>query len=212
MVIGFPVGESAPGDDPDSAGHAYGDRASSHCFVPAGHGVPVVSCDAGWPARPGGALLPYHPIMTSQQILDTVLMGDHPVLTYYPKLGRVRRYVQEHVSEPVALKDAALVACLQPRSFSAYFREKVGIRFAECVARVRVANAAGAHSRGRSFHHGVCACLRLWLSALPRALVQARPRMHPPRLQGLSGRGTNGLPNATRLVTERHGKMPGASG
>ena len=52
--------------------------------------------------------------------------------SFYPRWGRVRRYVAEHPSERITLRDAARVGCLEYNYFSAFFHYKVGITFSEC--------------------------------------------------------------------------------
>ncbi len=58
--------------------------------------------------------------------------------SFYPRLGRVRRYVAEHLSERITLRDAAQVACLEYNYFSSFFHKKVGITFGEWLRVVRV--------------------------------------------------------------------------
>ena len=58
--------------------------------------------------------------------------------SFYPRLGRVRRYVAERLSERITLRDAAQVACLEYNYFSAFFHNKVGITFSEWLRVVRV--------------------------------------------------------------------------
>ncbi len=74
-----------------------------------------------------------------------VVTADRPrvadALTYYRRLAAVVRYVEAHGSEPVSLRDAARVAGLEPKYFSAFFRSKVGTRFSEWIRAVRVERA-----------------------------------------------------------------------
>lgn len=60
---------------------------------------------------------------------------------YYPRLDRVRRYVEEHLDQPITVRDAARVACLEYKYFSVFFRSKARMTFSEWLRRVRVAKA-----------------------------------------------------------------------
>ncbi len=60
---------------------------------------------------------------------------------HYPRLKRLRQYVEESYSEPISLKKAASVAALESSYFSYYFRAKVGITFTEWLRQVRVKKA-----------------------------------------------------------------------
>lgn len=61
---------------------------------------------------------------------------------YYRRLRRVESYVEQNYSHPITLGDAARVACLERKYFSAFFRDKTGIRFRDWLACVRVIRAA----------------------------------------------------------------------
>ncbi len=65
-----------------------------------------------------------------------------PSFSYYPQLHRVRRYVEDHLNEPITLRDAARVACLEYKYFSSFFRNKVNITFAEWLRVKRVMRSA----------------------------------------------------------------------
>ena len=60
---------------------------------------------------------------------------------YYPRLKRLRQYVEQSYSEPISLKNAASVAALESSYFSSYFRAKVGINFTDWLRQVRVKKA-----------------------------------------------------------------------
>ncbi|MCH8135663.1 MAG: helix-turn-helix transcriptional regulator [Proteobacteria bacterium] len=60
---------------------------------------------------------------------------------YYGRLGKVKRFVDEHYADPVSLKKAAEIACLEEKYFSVFFHAKTGVRFVDWIAWVRVAHA-----------------------------------------------------------------------
>jgi len=63
------------------------------------------------------------------------------VFDYYPRLNRLREYVEQSYSEPISLKKAAGIAALERSYFSSYFRTKVGITFTEWLRQVRITKA-----------------------------------------------------------------------
>jgi len=63
-------------------------------------------------------------------------------LLYYPRLTPVLRYVEAHISKPISLDEAAKVAGLESKYFSAFFRSKVGTSFTEWIRLLRVKRAA----------------------------------------------------------------------
>ncbi len=63
------------------------------------------------------------------------------VFDYYPRLNRLRQYVEQSYSEPIPLEKAAGIAALESSYFSTYFRAKVGITFTDWVRQVRVEKA-----------------------------------------------------------------------
>ncbi len=60
---------------------------------------------------------------------------------YYPRLKRLRQYVEQSYSEPIPLEKAAGIAALESSYFSTYFRAKVGITFTEWLRQVRIRKA-----------------------------------------------------------------------
>ncbi len=60
---------------------------------------------------------------------------------YYPRLKRLRQYVERSYSEPIPLEKAAGIAALESSYFSSYFRAKVGITFTEWLRQVRIRKA-----------------------------------------------------------------------
>ena len=67
---------------------------------------------------------------------------NRPAFGYYRRLCRVKSYVEQNYSLPITLGDAASVACLERKYFSAFFRDKTGVCFRDWLAHVRVARAA----------------------------------------------------------------------
>jgi len=63
------------------------------------------------------------------------------VFDYYPRLNRLRQYVEQSYSEPIPLEKAAGIAALESTYFSSYFRAKVGITFTEWLRQVRIEKA-----------------------------------------------------------------------
>ena len=63
------------------------------------------------------------------------------VFDYYPRLNRLREYVEQSYSEPISLKKAAGIAALESSYFSSYFRAKVGITFTDWLRQVRIVKA-----------------------------------------------------------------------
>ena len=65
------------------------------------------------------------------------------VFDYYPRLNRLRDYVEQGYSEPITLEKAASIAALESSYFSSYFHAKVGITFTEWLRQVRIEKAIG---------------------------------------------------------------------
>ncbi len=63
------------------------------------------------------------------------------VFDYYPRLNRLRQYVEQSYSEPISLGKAASVAALESSYFSSYFHAKVGITFTEWLRQIRIRKA-----------------------------------------------------------------------
>ena len=62
-------------------------------------------------------------------------------LAYHSRLRRVVAYLDDHATEPLALDQAARIACMERTSFSRCFRRVCGITFREFVQRWRIAIA-----------------------------------------------------------------------
>ena len=69
------------------------------------------------------------------------LDGTDQKLDHYPRLKRLREYVEQSYSEPISLEKAAGIAALESSYFSSYFRAKVGITFTGWLRQVRVKKA-----------------------------------------------------------------------
>ena len=66
---------------------------------------------------------------------------DHSAFEYYPRLRRLRSYVEENLSEPIPLKVAAEVVGLEATYFSKYFRARTGVRFKDWITYERINRA-----------------------------------------------------------------------
>lgn len=64
------------------------------------------------------------------------------VFAYYPRLQKVKEYVDRHLGEDFSLATAARVAGLEEKYFSRFFHEKTGMCFRDWIARTRVSRAA----------------------------------------------------------------------
>jgi len=60
---------------------------------------------------------------------------------YYRRLGRVRDFVESHLTENLSLDEVAKVAGLSPKYFSAFFRRHTGTCFRDWLAEIRVERA-----------------------------------------------------------------------
>jgi AraC-like DNA-binding protein len=63
------------------------------------------------------------------------------IFSYYPPLQRVREFVEQNLSEPISLRDAAGAAGLEKKYFSAFFHRKTGVCFRDWLAGRRVDRA-----------------------------------------------------------------------
>ncbi len=66
---------------------------------------------------------------------------DHQAFRYYPRLGKVKRYVDLHYCEPLNLQALAEVAGLERTYFSRFFHEKTGVCFRDWLSWIRVNHA-----------------------------------------------------------------------
>ncbi len=60
---------------------------------------------------------------------------------YYPRLERVRAYVEDNLTEEITLEDAANVAAMERTYFSYFFRQKLGVTFSAWLQYLRVSRA-----------------------------------------------------------------------
>jgi AraC-like DNA-binding protein len=60
---------------------------------------------------------------------------------YYARLHRVKQYIEQNYSEHISLGQAAMVAGVERKYFSAFFHQKVGVRFRDWLMWVRVNRA-----------------------------------------------------------------------
>ena len=60
---------------------------------------------------------------------------------YYPRLQKIRDYVDKNVDEDITLCKAARIACLEQKYFSTFFREKTGVTFKRWISGVRISRA-----------------------------------------------------------------------
>ena len=80
--------------------------------------------------------------MTRQsQIPNSRFDLNEAALRYYPRLQRVERYVRERSFKEIRLEDAADVAGLETKYFSAFFHSKVGVTFRDWIRWLRVERA-----------------------------------------------------------------------
>ena len=61
--------------------------------------------------------------------------------SYYPRLERLKRFVESHYAEPLPLRTAARVAGLEQTYFSRFFREKTGVCYSDWITWIRVNRA-----------------------------------------------------------------------
>lgn len=66
---------------------------------------------------------------------------DRRIFSYDPRLSKVKRFVDDHFSEPVTLEDAAEAAGLEKTYFSKFFHQKTGICFRDWLSAERVMRA-----------------------------------------------------------------------
>lgn len=62
-------------------------------------------------------------------------------LAYSPRLRKVHQYVLAHLDQPISLEDAARVASLEPKYFSALFKRRTGTGFKRWLVGLRIGHA-----------------------------------------------------------------------
>lgn len=82
------------------------------------------------------------PLVSQDRPEESVLSTETSVWEYYRRLGRVKLFVEAHLSERISLESAAAVAALDPTYFSKYFHSKVGLTFSVWLRVKRVRRAA----------------------------------------------------------------------
>ncbi len=75
------------------------------------------------------------------QVADLEPLVNDDAFLYYPRLRSVADYTEKHITDRITLGDAARVAGLERKYFSAYFRSKVGITWMEWLRLVRLVRA-----------------------------------------------------------------------
>ena len=73
-------------------------------------------------------------------------MADPPgihvqAFSYYPRLQKLKDYVEQHLSEKIPLATAAEIAGLEEKYFSAFFHAKTGVCFKTWITHMRVSHA-----------------------------------------------------------------------
>jgi AraC-like DNA-binding protein len=69
---------------------------------------------------------------------DTVIASR---INYYARLRRLASYINDHLSEPLDLEQAAQVACMEKTAFSRFFSKAVGITYHEFMQQHRISVA-----------------------------------------------------------------------
>jgi len=62
---------------------------------------------------------------------------------YYPRLKKVRTYVESNYAQPIGLVDAAAIAGMETKHFGKYFSTVLGIGFKRWLTRIRIEIAIG---------------------------------------------------------------------
>lgn len=75
-------------------------------------------------------------------MFDSRQINDH-AFRYYARLDRVKKYIERNWSEDISLGQAAVVAGVERKYFSAFFHQKVGVRFRDWLMWVRIDKAKG---------------------------------------------------------------------
>ena len=74
--------------------------------------------------------------------MENLQQADAAAFVYYPRLKKVKAYIDEHFEDRISLANAAEVAGLEEKYFSTYFRKKTGVCFTDWIAYDRVKRAA----------------------------------------------------------------------
>jgi AraC-like DNA-binding protein len=90
------------------------------------------------------------PRSAAPRVFDPTAIN-HRAFDYYSRLRRIREYVREHPEESISLRRAARISSLSEAYFSAFFHEKVGVRFRDWRAHQKILQAiALLESRNRT--------------------------------------------------------------
>ncbi len=68
-------------------------------------------------------------------------MATAETFAYYPRLKKVKKFVDEHIEDEISLATVAQIAALEVKYFSTYFHKKTGMCFTDWIARARVERA-----------------------------------------------------------------------
>ncbi|MXX75497.1 MAG: helix-turn-helix domain-containing protein [Holophagales bacterium] len=79
---------------------------------------------------------------SGRRLEDPTDRKDFEPFTYYRRLRRVHRHIQEHFDETLTIESVAHVAALAPSSFRRYFRKRVGTSFGSWLASFRMEQAS----------------------------------------------------------------------
>ncbi len=74
--------------------------------------------------------------------MQVTLSPSVPVFNYYRRLNRIEEYVHQHLSDYISLQQAAQIANLEEKYFSAWFHKKTGICFSQWIAQKRIEKAS----------------------------------------------------------------------
>lgn len=66
----------------------------------------------------------------------------HESFVYFPRLERIRAYVEDNIGEPLSLGQAANIAGLEKTYFSKFFHDKTGICFHDWLNQIRIHHAS----------------------------------------------------------------------
>ncbi len=78
--------------------------------------------------------------ITHRRTFDATKINDR-CFDYDVRLNRVKRFVEQHYSEPLPLSTIAPVAGLEKSYFSRYFHEKIGVCYHDWLHWIRVNHA-----------------------------------------------------------------------
>jgi AraC-like DNA-binding protein len=60
---------------------------------------------------------------------------------YYQRLRNLSDFIENHLEDKLGIEQAARIACLEKKYFSAYFRKKVGIRYSTWINLLKIERA-----------------------------------------------------------------------